>query len=151
MKKLTIAALLASQLLGTAAPAFGQSYAPVRDTETGTFAGLRVRMPFGGAAREPLRAGLAFAPTQRTGYQDGHIRTHIGEGLEFGVVGREPLQFSLAGTPVNRLAEGRTGPDGRKAGVSTLGWIAIGVAATAVIVVSAAAICISDSDCFPDE
>jgi hypothetical protein len=151
MKKLTIAALLAAQFLGGAAPAFGQSHAPVRGTETGTFAGLRVRLPFGGAAREPLRAGLAFAPTQRTDYQDGHFRMHIGEGLEFGVVGLEPLQFSLAGTPVNRLAEGRTGPDGRRMGVSTLGWIAIGVGATAIIVVSAAAICISDSDCFPDE
>ena len=151
MKKLMIAALLAGQLLGTGVPALGQSQASVRGTEAGTFAGLRVRLSFGGANPEPLRAGLAFAPTQRIDYQDGHVRTRIGEGLEFGMVGRAPLQFSLAGTPVSRLAQGRTGPDGRRMGVSTLGWVAIGVVATAVIVVSAAAICISDHDCLPDE
>ncbi len=151
MRKLTIVALLAGQLLGTAVPAFAQGYAPVRGTEAGTFAGLRVRMSFGGATPEPLRAGLAFAPTQRTDFQDGHVRTRIGEGLEFGVVGREPLQFSLAGTPVNRLAQGRTGPDGQRHGVSTIGWIAIGVGASLAIVVAAAAICVSDHDCLPSE
>lgn len=151
MKKLLIAALVAGQVPGAVAPAFAQGFAPVRDTETGTFGGVRLRIPFGGAAREPVRAGLAFAPTTRTGYQDGHVRTRIGEGLEFGMVGREPLQFSLAGTPVNRLVQGRTGPDGRKLGVSTIGWIAIGVGAAAVIVVSAAAICFSDSDCVGSE
>ena len=140
MKRLLIAALLAGQGLGTAAPAFAQSYAPVRETETGTFGGIRVRIAFGGAAREPVRAGLAFAPTARTDYQDGRVRTRIGEGLEFGVIGRGPMQFSLAGTPVNRLVQGRTGPDGQRMGVSTLGWIAIGVGTTVVILVGAAAL-----------
>ena len=151
MKKLLIAALVAGQGLGTAAPAFAQSYSPARETETGTFGGIRVRLPFGGVAREPVRAGLAFAPTARTDYQDGRVRTRIGEGLEFGVVGRSPMQFSLAGTPVNRLAQGRTGPEGQRLGVSTVGWIAIGVGAAALIVVSAAAICFSDSDCVGSE
>ncbi|HTU11403.1 MAG TPA: hypothetical protein VMG08_10960 [Allosphingosinicella sp.] len=121
------------------------------ETETGTFGGVRLRIPFGGVAREPVRAGFAFAPVARTGYQDGRIRTRIGEGLEFGFNGRGPAQFSLAGTPVNRLAQGREGPDGQRVGVSTLGWVAIGVGALAVVVVSAAAICISDSDCIPSE
>lgn len=151
MRKLLISAFVAGQILGSAAPAFAQAYSPVRETETGTFGGLRVRIPFGSAARESVRAGLAFAPTTRTDHQDGRVRTRIGEGLEFGMVGRAPLQFSLAGTPVNRLAQGRTGPDGRKLGVSTLGWIAIGVGVAAVIVVSAAAICFSDSDCVGSE
>ena len=151
MRKVMLTALVAGQLLTGAAPVFAQSYAPVRETGTGAFGGVRVRIPFGGAAREPVRAGLAFAPTARTDYQDGHFRTRIGEGLEFGMVGREPLQFSLAGTPVNRLAEGRTGPDGRRMGVSTLGWIAIGVGAAAIIVLSAAALCFSDSDCVGSE
>ena len=151
MKKLLIAALVTGQVLGAAAPAFAQAYSPVRDTETGTFSGLRVRIPFGGGAREPVRAGLAFAPTTRTDHQDGRVRTRIGEGLEFGMVGRQPLQVSLAGTPVNRLVQGGTGPDGRKLGVSTLGWVAIGVGAAVLIVVSAAAICFSDSDCVGSE
>jgi hypothetical protein len=151
MKKLLIAALVAGQILGSAAPAFAQTYSPVRETETGTFGGLRVRIPFGGAAREPVRAGLAFAPTTRTDHQDGRVRTRIGEGLEFGMVGRQPLQFSLAGTPVNRLVQGRTGPDGRKLGVSTIGWIAIGVGASLVILVAATAACAADHDCLPSE
>ena len=151
MRKVMIAALIAGQLLTGAAPAVAQGYAPVRETETGAFGGVRLRIPFGGPAREPVRAGLAFAPTARTDFQDGRVRTRIGEGLEFGMIGREPLQFSLAGTPVNRLVQGRSGPDGRKLGVSTLGWIAIGVGVAAVIVVSAAAICFSDSDCVGSE
>ena len=151
MRKLLISALVAGQILGSAAPAFAQAYSPVRETETGTFGGLRVRIPFGGAAREPVRAGLAFAPTTRTDHQDGRVRTRIGEGLEFGMVGRAPLQFSLAGTPVNRLVQGGTGPDGRRLGVSTIGWIAIGVGASLVILVAATAICASDHDCLPSE
>lgn len=151
MKKLLASALLAGQVLGGGASAFAQAYSPVRETETGTFGGLRVRIPFGGGAREPIRAGLAFAPTTRTDHQDGRVRTRIGEGLEFGMVGREPLQFSLAGTPVNRLVQGGTGPDGRRLGVSTIGWIAIGVGASLVILVAATAICASDHDCLPSE
>ena len=151
MKKLLAAALIASQVLGTTAPAFAQGYAPARETEAGTFGGVRVRIPFGGGAREEIRAGLAFAPTARTDYQDGRVRTRIGEGLEFGVVGRQPLQFSLAGTPVNRLGQGRAGPEGRRLGVSTIGWIAIGIGASLVILVAATAICASDHDCLPSE
>ena len=151
MRTVMIAALIAGQALTGTATAAAQSYAPVRETETGAFGGVRLRVPFGGAAREPVRAGLAFAPTARTDHQDGRVRTRIGEGLEFGMIGREPMQFSLAGTPLNRLAQGGTGPDGRKLGVSTIGWIAIGVGVAAVIVVSAAAICFSDSDCVGSE
>ena len=100
MRKLLIAALLSSHLLGSG-PAFAQGYAPVRDTGTGAFGGVRVRVPFGGGAREPVRAGLAFAPTTRTDYQDGRVRTRIGEGLEFGYRTGRPVSFSLAGRDVS--------------------------------------------------
>lgn len=151
MKKLLIAALVAGQGLGSAAPAFAQNYSPVRETGTGTFGGVRLSIPFGGGVREPVRAGLTFAPTTRTDHQDGRVRTRIGEGLEFGFNGRGPAQFSLAGTPVNRLVQGRGGPDGRRLGVSTVGWIAIGVGASLVILVAATALCASDHDCLPSE
>ena len=97
MKKLIIAALVSGQILGSAAPAFAQSYAPVRETETGAFGGVRVRVPFGGNHREPVRAGIAFAPTTRTDYQDGRMRTRFGEGVEFGYRTGRPLSLSLAG------------------------------------------------------
>jgi len=151
MKKSLIATLIAGQVLTTAAPAFAQNYAPVRETETGVFSGVRLRVPFGGPAREPVRAGLAFAPTIRTDFQDGRVRSRVGEGLEFGIAGRQPMQLSLAGTPVSRLAQGRAGPDGPRAGISTIGWIAIGVGVSLAILVAATAICASDSDCFPSE
>jgi hypothetical protein len=148
MKKLLIAALVAGQI---ATPAVAQNYSPVRDAEIGTFGGLRVRIPFGGSAREPVSAGLAFAPISRTEHLDGRVRTRIGEGLEFGFNGRGPAQFSLARTPINQFVRGHAGPEGRRQGISTLGWIAIGVGGTIVILFAAAAICLSDSYCIPDE
>ena len=151
MKKLLIAALVAGQACGAALPASAQNAAPLRDTEVGTFSGVRLRVPFGGAAREPVRAGFAFAPTTRTSFQDGAVRTRIGEGLEFGLVGSEPLQFSLAGTPVNRLAQGRTGPNGRKLGVSTLGWVGIGAGVVVVLVGGFYVWLMEESKCGPME
>ena len=59
----------------------------------------------------------------------------------------------LAGTRLDRLGIAPNGqaPGGQRAGISTLGWIAIGVGAALVIVVAATAICASDSDCIPSE
>lgn len=150
MKKLLIAALLAGQILG-AAPVAAQTYSPVRDAGTGTFSGVRLRVPFGGPAREQVRAGFTFAPVARTEHLDGRVRTRIGEGLEFGFNGRGPAQFSLAGTPVSQLVQGRAGPTGERRGVSTLGWVAIGVGGTLVVLLTVTAICFSDSDCVGSE
>ena len=79
------------------------------------------------------------------------VSPHSLQGLELGISGREPLRLSIAGTPVSRLVEGRSGPEGEKAGVSTLGWVAIGVGALVTVVLVASAICLSDSDCIPSE
>jgi hypothetical protein len=156
MKKLLVAALVSGQIPGTAAPAFAQHYAPVRETDAGAFGGVRVRIPFGGSAREPARAGIAFAPTTRTDYQDGRIRTRFGEGLEFGYRTGRPLALSVAGRDLSSFrlnaAQGEQEQQRRRrGGPSTLGWIAIGVGVSLVIFVSAVAICASDSDCIPSE
>ena len=156
MKKLIIAALVSGQILGSAAPAFAQSYAPVREIETGAFGGVRVRVPFGGNHREPVRAGIAFAPTTRTDYQDGRMRTRFGEGVEFGYRTGRPLSLSLAGRDLSSFrlnaAQGEEGQQRRRrGGPSTIGWIAIGVGVSLVIFVAAVAICASDSDCIPSE
>jgi hypothetical protein len=143
MRKLLIAALLAGQALGGSSPAFAQGFAPAQETQTGAFAGLRLRMPFGGANREPLRAGLAFAPTTRTETQDGRVRTRIGEGLEFGLRGREPMQFSIAGRNLRQLgAQGRNHANGR---IPTGAWIAGGLVLVTVAVVVAAALVLEDA------
>ena len=152
MKKLTIVAFVAAQMLGAAQPAAAADLVAQEAPQMGAFAGARLRMPLGGAREErQVRAGLTLAPTMRSHNADGASRLRFGEGLEFGFTGREPLRLSLAGTPVNRLTQGRAGPDGQRLGVSTIGWIAIGVGAAVVIVVGAAVICSQDSDCLPSE
>ncbi len=152
MKKLLIASLVSAQVLAGATPAMAQNFGASREVEAGAFAGVRLRVPFGGSAqREPVRAGLAVAPTVRTEYSDGRSRTRIGEGLEFGVTSRGSMQLSLAGTPVNRLVQGRTGPDGRRLSVSTVGWVAIGVG---VLVLAAGGFywwLLEESECGPGE
>ena len=104
MRTLLIGALIAGQMLAGTAPAFGQGFAAAQETRAGAFAGFRVRLPFGGAGREPVRAGLAFAPAMRTESMDGRVRTRIGEGFEFGLNGREPVQFSIGGRSLRQLA-----------------------------------------------
>jgi hypothetical protein len=154
MKKQLVAALVTGQVLGGASAA-AQGYAPLRETGTGAFGGVRIRVPFGGGAQEPVRAGLAIAPTQRAAYQDGRVRTRIGEGMEFGYRTGSPVTFSLAGRDFSSFrlnaAQGEQEQQRRRRGPSTLAWIAIGVGASLVILVAAASICASDSDCLPSE
>jgi len=151
MKKLVITALLAGQLTA-AQPAFAADLAEARPQQMGAFAGFRMRVPLGGDPdRQQLRAGLTLAPTLHTQSSSGEIRTRFGEGLEFGISGDQPARLSLAGTPVSRLAQGPARPQGERAGVSTLGWIAIGVGALVTVVLVAGAICLSDNDCIPSE
>lgn len=151
MKKLTIAALLAGQMATAVPPAIAaplEDHPSLTDQRRGAFIGARLRIPLDGARDERrLRAGLTLAPTVRTRNADGAGRLRFGEGLELGVAGREPVRLSLAGRPIDRMA----GPDGERLGVSTLGWIAIGVGASVVILVSALALCMDDSECNPSE
>ena len=151
MKKLTIAALLAAQLTA-AQPALAAELVTQEAPQMGAFAGARLRVPLGGEREQRrLRAGLTLAPTMHVRDSAGSERLRFGEGLELGITGREPVRLSFGGTPVNRLGQRGTGPDGQRLGISTLGWIAIGVGAAIVIVVGAAAICASDHNCLPSE
>jgi len=152
VKKLMIATLVSAQLGCVASPAMAAELGSAQDQRPGAFGGLRLRLPLDGPRRnQRLRAGLTLAPTLRIQDADGASRLRFGEGLEFGISGREPARLSLGGVPVNQLARGPAGPDGRRMGVSTLGWIGIGVGAAVIIVVGAAALCVSDHDCLPSE
>jgi hypothetical protein len=144
MRKLLIAALVAGQALGGSAPAFAQGFTPAQETQAGVFAGLRFRVPFGGANREPLRAGLAFAPTTRTETQDGRVRSRIGEGFEFGLRGREPMQFSIAGRSLRQLSA-QGGSEDRNGHIPTGLWIAGGLVLVTITVVVAAALVLEDA------
>jgi hypothetical protein len=151
MKTSIIAALLAAQITLSAQPAFAAEL--VREgasapNQAAAFAGARLRVPLGGGREKP-QAGLALTSTLRSG-ATGQLR--FAKGAELGFSGSDaPLRLTLAGTPVSRLAPGRAGPEGRKQGVSTLGWVAIGVGAVVLVVVVASAICLSDDDCIPSE
>jgi hypothetical protein len=150
MKKLTIAALLAAQILGAAQPAFAAELVDSHGQQIGAFAGARLRVPLDGNVRQrQIRAGFTLAPTMRTLAADGRSQLRFGEGLELGITGRQPVRLLLAGQDVRRL--GAAEDDNDRGGPSTLGWIAIGVGAALVIVIGAAALCASDHDCIPDE
>ena len=154
MKKLTIAALVATQLVA-GQPAFAQDYGSAAQTRLGAFAGVNVTVPLGGsgASAEAPRASLGIAPIARSQRIDGSSRTVIGEGLQLSLTPHGPVELNFAGTRLDRFRltpQGQT-PEGRKSGVSTLGWIAIGVGATAVILVGAVALCMEDSECDPSE
>jgi hypothetical protein len=151
MKTSIIAALLAAQFTMCAQPALAAELvregasAPGR---AGAFAGARLRVPLGGGRDKPT-AGLALTSTLRSG-TSGELR--FARGAELGFSGSDaPIRLTLAGAPVSRLVQGRTAPEGRRQGVSTLGWVAIGVGAVVLVVVVASAICLSDDDCIPSE
>jgi hypothetical protein len=133
MKKLLIAGLVAAvQVLPAAPPAVAAELHHDR-TETSSrvsaFAGARLRVPLGGGRERP-QAGLALTSTLRNG-ATGELR--FARGAEFGFSGRDSkLGLSVAGRPLAQLAPGRSGPNGRKQGFSTTGWIVIG--ASAVII-----------------
>jgi len=134
MKKLTMIALVASQL-ATAAPAGAAELidsAGQDTTRMGSFAGARIRISLDREPRERVRAGLTIAPTALAVRADGAARRRIGEGVEFGLSDRRGPSLSLSGRPVSELAEGPRGPDGRRQNVSTVGWVAIGVGVVVV-------------------
>jgi len=149
MRKFLIAGLIATQALTPAAASrLGPQAAPGAQ-EAGVFAGARVRLPLGGPERhQRVSAGFVAAPMLMIDRADGSRGSRIGEGLEFGAPGSARPGLSLAG---RTIVPGSPSPTGQRAGVSTIGWIAIGVGALAVIVVAAAVICAESAGCIPSE
>jgi hypothetical protein len=125
MKFAALAVLAAAQM--ALAPKPAASAELIRDAgqdplQVGSFAGARIRVPLG-ATKEKPHAGLALAATQRSG---DSATLRFSKGLELGFAGDDKVRLSLAGQPVSKLVPGARGPEGRKMGVSTLGWIGIG-------------------------
>ena len=145
MKLVLAAAMCAVQVLPVA-PAMaadlsvGDAAAP---RQMGAFAGARLRMPLGGG-KEKMQAGLALTSTLRSG-ATGELR--FAKGAELSFSGEKEIALTLAGTPVSRLAEGRAGPEGRKLGVSTLGWVAIGVGVVAAAFFTVVQLCADGEIC----
>lgn len=132
MRKLLIAGMVAAaQVLPAAQPAMAAELHQDRTglpNQVSAFAGARLRVPLGGG-REKAQAGLALTSTLRGG-ATGELR--FAKGAEFGFGGDRKLRLSLAGRPVSQIARGGKAEDGRKLGVSTLGWVGIGAAVVVV-------------------
>ena len=140
MKRLTMASLAAAQIMLAAQPAMAADLGDDRGASVqrnGAFAGARLRVPLGGPAGQKVRGGLTMAPVLQGRQADGSVRTRFGEGLELGFAGRDRPELSLGGRSFAQLTQGRTGPDGRKLGVSTVAWVAIGVGVALVVVTAA--------------
>src|SRR5215218_6840785 len=143
MKRLTIAALAAAQLMAQPAVAaeLGDDRGAVAARQ-GAFAGARFRVALDGGRARKAQAGLTLAPVIQGRRADGRIVTRFGEGMELRLAGGESKpQLAIGGRPLAQLTGDRAAPDGRRMGVSTLGWIAIGVGVAAVIVVAAGVTC----------
>ena len=152
MKRLVITALLAGQMLIAAQPAGAAELTENRTQQMGAFAGLRVRVPLDGpTAHRQARAGLALAPMLHSRSTSGESRMRIGEGLELGMTGDDPVRLSLAGTPLSQLGQGPRGRDGNKLGVSTAGWVAIGVGAAVAVLGVSYLVLMEAIDCDADE
>ena len=126
MRNRLITGLIASHLVAAPAAAADMVADPaMTSSRSGAFAGARLRVALGGGEQQRLvRAGLVMAPTVRSQGSDRRSILRFGEGIELGVRQGSPLGLSIAGRPV-------TGPEARRlsgprAGVSTIGWIAIG-------------------------
>ena len=135
MKILVSAALVAAQVAIAAQPAFAADVQREATAATGTFGGLRLRVPLDGGRNERAPSlGLAFAPTVHSMNESGEARIQIGEGLEFGISGRrQTLALSIAG---RRLGAAQEGEDREEGGIDTGEGILIGAG---VIVLALAA------------
>ena len=132
-RKLILSLVLASLL---ATP--GQAVTPADqvDFRAGGFVGARLRLPLGKRAEERPLVGLAIAPTLSRISNDGRVRTAVGEGLALNFGRSAKPSLTLAGRPAAEAlglkSEGKA-ETGQKLGISTVGWVAIGVGAAVLV------------------
>jgi len=96
----------------------------------GAFVGARFQLPMGGEKSRGPRATLAIAPTQSRISSDGMIRTRIGEGLALNFGTKSGPTITLAGVRADKAFASQSARQldaTKKLGVSTGGWVAIGV------------------------
>jgi hypothetical protein len=150
MKSLTMLAFVAAQIGLVAQPALAADLGDRGSAgaqRQGAFAGARLRVPLDGARAGKAQAGLTVAPILQARQADGSVRTRFGEGVELRLSGTTRPQLAFGGRTLAQLTQGRTGPDGRKLGISTIGWVAIGVGVAAVTVYALGQLCADGEIC----
>ena len=101
MRALTIAALVAAQLLATTpAPAADLHDNGLATQQRAAFAGARIRVPFGGKDSGNVRAGLSLTSMQRADLAGGRSRTRFGEGIELTLGQSAAPELRLGGMPL---------------------------------------------------
>jgi hypothetical protein len=101
----------------------------------GMFVGAQFKMSFGGQARSQPRAQLAFAPTRSSFSNSGRATTRIGEGLALDFTSNAKPTLTLAGMRADTALHPQRGIPGdreRKLGISSTGWVAIGLGVAAL-------------------
>ena len=154
MRSLIISLLVAGQLAVAAHPVLAAELDGGEQSRVGMFGGVQVRVPFGGQVRGQVpTASLAIAPVARTERIDGARRTRIGDGMRLSLTTDRRAELSLAGTRLDQLGLVPAGqaPGGRRAGVSTLGWVAIGAGTVAVLLLGFGYWVHENSECGPGE
>jgi hypothetical protein len=132
MRKVLAAFVIASLLAAPVTAAASSNDAA--NVRPGAFVGARLKVPLGHTDERP-RAELAFAPTQSRISSSGQVRTEIGEGLTFGVSAKSKPTLTIAGTRADvafGLRQGSKSEVDPKLGISTVGWVAIGVGVVAL-------------------
>lgn len=138
--------LVATSVLGAPVQAAGRGPDDIRP---GAFVGARLNLSLGGRGAAKPRAQLAFAPTQSRISGDGMVRTRIGEGLALNLTGQRKPMLTLGGVRADSaLGLQRNGSVkiDQKTGISTGGWIAIGVGTAVVVGLGAFYVWLKEAD-----
>lgn len=104
------------------------------DVRPGTFIGARLTI--GGRTGGRPSAALTIAPTQNRISQNGIGDMTIGEGLALNLTPGARPTLTLAGVRADTalgLQRDRDVDSGKKLGMSTAGWVAVGVGSAALI------------------
>ena len=125
--------LVAASLLGSSAQA--ANWQESIDSRPGAFVGAKLQVPFGQSNGARARAALTIAPTQSRISADGMVRTKIGEGAAFNLTPKSKPTLTLAGVRADALLvqRGDQASSDYQLGVSTAGWVAIGVGTVLVV------------------
>lgn len=102
----------------------------------GVFVGARVQLSLGGHRRLAPRGGLAIAPTRSRFSTNEMVGPRIGEGVALNFMSSSRPAITVAGIRAADVFDlpGRSQVDeDTKVGISTGGWLAIGLGLTAVI------------------
>jgi hypothetical protein len=131
MKKLMLGLATAGLMtIPAAANAEQFEFAKVR---SGAFAGARFQIALGGRTKSKPRASLTVAPTMTRNSGNNGVRTSIGQGVALNF-GQKPT-LTLSGIRADQalgLTPSKDADAKQKFGVSTGGWIGLGIGVLAV-------------------